>query len=265
MSHLWEHRGWHSFAVQLIGLASLAFVIGDQVAHGVGRHTLWLLVVPAIYVAGATAISVFFHRLFSHRAFETSSFWTAAGLLAGTAVCTGSSINWKAAHAAHHLHADGPDDPHSFRGWQSVFLSYHQPRYSLRNFAFLTLAGDPLHRWLHENYWLFNGLVASALLSAAVYAGHPEAFVYAYTLPLGLILLAAGIHGVIAHAGDGTKRYAVNLPAYKWLVLDEWAHGFHHAAPREWDWGGPGSRLIAAIKTEGRSLDRELPASSSAD
>lgn len=248
--HLFEHRGWHSGAGQLVGLLSIAFVIWDQLTGGTSWwHLLWLPAFVPRYVWGALDISVFFHRMFSHFAFATDRFWELVGLFGGTAVCSGSSVQWACAHPCHHSAADTPHDPHRFTGWRSMFLfNYHYPEYDFTAPNVRKLAEDPVHRWLHHYYWLYNGFIASAILSLSIWLGAPEAFVYCYTLPTGLLLLMGGWHNIASHSGDGVARFAVDMPGYRYISLDEWRHGFHHAHPAEWDWGGLGSALIRRIR-----------------
>src|SRR5687767_1538655 len=66
-----------------------------------------------MYVLTVVGITVGFHRLFTHRSFETSvPVKVILGILGSMAV-QGPLLKWVAMHRRHHQHADTPDDPHS--------------------------------------------------------------------------------------------------------------------------------------------------------
>jgi stearoyl-CoA desaturase (delta-9 desaturase) len=58
-------------------------------------------------------ITVGYHRLFTHRSFETYG-WVKFVLAAvGSMAVQGSVLQWVAYHRRHHQHSDTPDDPHT--------------------------------------------------------------------------------------------------------------------------------------------------------
>jgi stearoyl-CoA desaturase (delta-9 desaturase) len=66
-----------------------------------------------MYVLTALGITVGFHRLFTHRAFQTyPAVQFVLGVLGSMAV-QGSLLKWVALHRRHHAHSDRPGDPHS--------------------------------------------------------------------------------------------------------------------------------------------------------
>src|SRR5205823_10853378 len=66
-----------------------------------------------MYVLTALGITVGFHRLFTHRSFETYS-WVKLVLTAlGSMAVQGPMVKWAAMHRGHHQHSDTPEDPHS--------------------------------------------------------------------------------------------------------------------------------------------------------
>lgn len=67
----------------------------------------------ALYVVRMFAITAFYHRYFSHRAFKTSrAAQFGFALLAATAVQRGP-LWWAAHHRGHHRNSDTDEDPHS--------------------------------------------------------------------------------------------------------------------------------------------------------
>jgi stearoyl-CoA desaturase (delta-9 desaturase) len=66
-----------------------------------------------MYALTAIGITVGYHRLFTHRSFETyTPIKFVFGILGSMAV-QGSLMKWVAMHRRHHQHSDTPEDPHS--------------------------------------------------------------------------------------------------------------------------------------------------------
>src|SRR3954447_22155945 len=65
------------------------------------------------YVATCLGITVGFHRLLTHRAFQTRPVGRYALAVFGTLAVEGSVIKWVADHRKHHDFTDEPGDPHS--------------------------------------------------------------------------------------------------------------------------------------------------------
>jgi stearoyl-CoA desaturase (delta-9 desaturase) len=79
----------------------------------VGVSPLAIAVALALYLLRMFAITGFYHRYFSHRAFRTSrALQFVFASLAASAVQRGP-LWWAAHHRHHHAHADQPEDPHS--------------------------------------------------------------------------------------------------------------------------------------------------------
>jgi stearoyl-CoA desaturase (Delta-9 desaturase) len=77
----------------------------------VGVRELVLLVV--LYVLSALGTSVGFHRLLTHRSFETYRGVKYVLAILGTLSVQGTVVAWVASHRKHHAHADAEGDPHS--------------------------------------------------------------------------------------------------------------------------------------------------------
>jgi stearoyl-CoA desaturase (delta-9 desaturase) len=72
-----------------------------------------LAILAGMYLATATGITIGFHRLLTHRSFETHA-WVRVLLAAfGSMAVQGSVIAWVADHRKHHAFADEDGDPHS--------------------------------------------------------------------------------------------------------------------------------------------------------
>jgi stearoyl-CoA desaturase (delta-9 desaturase) len=80
---------------------------------GWGFHWVDLGLLLGMYVLTALGITVGFHRLFTHRAFETYSVVQFLLGVLGSMALQGSLLKWVALHRRHHQHSDQPGDPHS--------------------------------------------------------------------------------------------------------------------------------------------------------
>src|SRR3954453_17099106 len=72
-----------------------------------------LAIAAAMYLLTAIGITVGFHRLLTHRSFQTSKPLEYAFAIAGSMAVQGPVISWVADHRKHHAHTDEDGDPHS--------------------------------------------------------------------------------------------------------------------------------------------------------
>jgi stearoyl-CoA desaturase (delta-9 desaturase) len=80
-----------------------------------GRGLGWAHLGPFLALSALTAVGVTvgFHRLFTHRAFDAPRPVKAVLAVLGSMAVEGPVLKWVATHRLHHQHADDPDDPHS--------------------------------------------------------------------------------------------------------------------------------------------------------
>jgi stearoyl-CoA desaturase (Delta-9 desaturase) len=78
---------------------------------GFGWVEFGLLV--GMYVLTALGVTVGFHRLFTHKSFETNPVVRFVLAALGSMAVEGSVLKWAALHRRHHQHSDTPDDPHT--------------------------------------------------------------------------------------------------------------------------------------------------------
>jgi stearoyl-CoA desaturase (delta-9 desaturase) len=104
------HRITNLIAVVLPFIAFLAAVV--LLWHrAIGWTELILLVV--LYYFTGFGVTIGYHRLFTHRAFETSRTMRAILAVIGSMAIEGSVIRWVADHRKHHAFTDIEGDPHS--------------------------------------------------------------------------------------------------------------------------------------------------------
>lgn len=110
----------------------------------------WWIVGLSWFMIGPVGIGVGYHRLFSHRQFETSKPIEYALAILGTLSAYSPLSFWTASHQHHHKTVDTDKDPASpehFGFWESV-LWYRMREQTLkiidiRNYCFIRLARDP--------------------------------------------------------------------------------------------------------------------------
>lgn len=72
-----------------------------------------LAIAAAMYLVTAIGITVGYHRLLTHRSFQTSKPIEYAFAVLGSMAVQGPTIAWVADHRKHHAHTDEAGDPHS--------------------------------------------------------------------------------------------------------------------------------------------------------
>ena len=91
-----------------VGLIAAVALLWDR---AVGPLELGLM--AGLYVITCLGVTLGFHRLFTHRAFETSRPFRAVVAVIGSMAVQGSVIKWVADHRKHHAFTDQYGDPHS--------------------------------------------------------------------------------------------------------------------------------------------------------
>ncbi len=101
--------------VNLIGVAlpPLCVVVAIVLLWNRAIGPLELALMLSLYVITALGITLGFHRMFTHRAFEASRAFRAVVAVLGSMAVEGSVITWVADHRKHHAFTDIEGDPHS--------------------------------------------------------------------------------------------------------------------------------------------------------
>jgi len=92
----------------VVGLVAAVVLLWDR---GVGVTALGILVVG--YLLTGIGITVGYHRLFTHRAFETYRVVRYVFAVVGQMGVEGDVVTWVADHRKHHQFSDREGDPHS--------------------------------------------------------------------------------------------------------------------------------------------------------
>jgi stearoyl-CoA desaturase (delta-9 desaturase) len=99
-----------------VGLPFLGLPLAIWLLWGHGVSVVDLAIMASLYTATGLGIGVGYHRLLTHRAFETSRGLRYMWAILGSLALEGSVIPWVAHHRKHHAFSDEAGDPHSPHG-----------------------------------------------------------------------------------------------------------------------------------------------------
>ncbi len=214
----------------------------------VGYSAAALGVAVALYVVRMFAITGFYHRYFSHRAFRTSRALQFLFALLGASAVQRGPLWWAAHHRHHHARADRPEDPHS--PGQHGFLRSHtgwfmaRENFAVREALVRDLLRYPELRWLDR----FDVVVPAALAALLFAAGAAlerwaprlgtdgwQLLVWGFCISTVALYHATFAVNSLAHR-YGTRRYATrddsrNNAWIALLTLGEGWHNNHHHYP----------------------------------
>jgi len=103
-------------------IPSLGLVAAIVLLWGRGFGWIELGLLVGMYLLTGLGITVGFHRLFTHRAFETNRVVEFVLAALGSMALEGPLLRWVATHRCHHQHSDKDGDPHSPHFEGSGFL-----------------------------------------------------------------------------------------------------------------------------------------------
>ncbi|MBO3464168.1 acyl-CoA desaturase [Aetokthonos hydrillicola Thurmond2011] len=119
------------------------------------------------WVTGGLGITLGFHRLVTHRSFQTPKLLEYFLVFCGTLACQGGPIEWVGTHRLHHLYSDQNLDPHdsnkgfwwSHMGWL-IYQGQNEseiPRFTK------DIAEDKVYQFF-QNYFIFIQIALGLLL-----------------------------------------------------------------------------------------------------
>lgn len=242
---------------------NLAAVVIPFLATLVAIVLLWrravspsdLSIAAAMYLLTALGVTVGFHRLLTHRSFQTSKPLEYLFAALGSMAVQGPVIGWVADHRKHHAHTDKEGDPHSphvghgggvlgvlsglwhaHTGW----LLSSQGRADWKRYA-PDLCEDAGMRWLSRRFPLMVALsLAVPALAGYALSGTPAGA--ATGLLWGGLVRIFLVHHVTWSVNSvchflGSRRFDTDDRSTNvfWLALpslgESWHHN-HHAFPR---------------------------------
>jgi stearoyl-CoA desaturase (Delta-9 desaturase) len=244
-------------------LANLGAVVIPFLATVTAIALLWnrlvspsdLVIAAAMYLLTAVGITVGFHRLLTHRSFQTPKALEYVFAILGSMAVQGPVIAWVADHRKHHAHTDAEGDPHSphvgheggVRGvvtglWHahSGWLMSTQGRADWRRYA-RDLYEDPGMRLISRRFvpLVFLSLALPALAGYVVsgtLAGAATGLLWGGLVRIFFVHHVTWSVNSVCHF-FGARRFDTDDRSTNvfWLALpslgESWHHN-HHAFPR---------------------------------
>jgi stearoyl-CoA desaturase (Delta-9 desaturase) len=255
-----------------VGLLAAVVLLWNQAVDATD-----LVILAVTYLLFGFGVTVGYHRLLTHRGFQTYPSLQYAWAVIGGMGLQGSVLDWVADHRKHHAHADEEGDPHSphvghgeglkglwhaHTGWlfethgQADWKKYARELYEdsgmrriNRMFPWIALASLGIPTLLG---WALHGFTVEGALRGLVWGGLVRAFFLHH--------VTWSINSVCHYFGR--RRFAVEDHSTNvfWLALpslgEAWHHN-HHAFPRSASHGlrrrelDPSAVLIRAMQRLG--------------
>ena len=206
-----------------------------------------LTVMLALYVVAINVgIGMCYHRLLTHRGYQTPKWLEYVMAVCATLSLEGGPIFWVATHRVHHQFSDQPGDPHTPReggwwahtGWLIWGNALHAQTETLNRYV-PDLGRDRFHVWLSKFHWI--PLVASGGLLFGlgwIWGGWANAvgmLLWGAFLRVTLGLHATWLVNSATHLW-GSRRFKTRDDSRNnfWVALvsgGEGWHNNHHANP----------------------------------
>lgn len=228
-------------SVRLRQAVLLVFVIGPLAATAYAGYLLWqrnfgweeLVLFFVFYLLTGMGITIGYHRMLTHKSFETSKPIKLLFLILASMAVQGKAIDWAANHLKHHAHSDEEGDPHSplegffhaHVGWLFSAPPADRDRYCKRHMA------DPLIVFADRTFliWVAVGLVIPYLI-----AGWPGLLWGGFVRIAVVNHVTWAVNSVCHTFGDrpfDIKDQSRNNWVIGLLAFGEGWHHNHHAFP----------------------------------
>jgi stearoyl-CoA desaturase (Delta-9 desaturase) len=272
-----------------VGAPPLGLISAAGLLWGVALSWVDVVLFLVLYLASGLGNSVGFHRLFTHKSFETTRWLRGTFAILGSLAMQGPVTQWVTDHRKHHALSDQDGDPHSpHAGHDDGVLG------TVKGFAhahvgwLFTLKGmergwqygrdlyeDRLIRWIDRLYllwvvvtfglpflvgYLVGGMSWAVGLEALVWGGFVRVFAYQH---------ATFSVNSICHMFGGRSYRSRDESRNNWVVamltMGEGWHNNHHAFPSSARHGIDRLQLdvswwtIRALEKLGLAWDVKLP------
>ena len=260
--HDHDHDDHHTHAPLSFGLkvANLTAVVLPFVGLVAAAVLLWgvafdwvhLALMAGMYALTVLGITVGFHRLFTHKSFETAKPVKAILGVLGSMAVEGPLIKWVATHRSHHQHSETELDPHSphlhgmgfkgliqglwyaHTGWLFSPEATDLPRYVP------DLLKDRVTKFISDSFtvWVAVGLILPAVIGGLVtwsLTGALLGFLWGGLARVFLVHHVTWSINSVCHVW-GSREFksrdeSRNNPIFGVLAFGEGWHNNHHAFP----------------------------------
>ncbi len=210
---------------------------------GVSPVALWVAL--ASYLVRMFAITAFYHRYFSHKAFKTSRFCQFLFALLGATATQRGPIWWASHHRRHHLYSDTDKDIHSPKygflwshmGWFLCLKNFTTQEKGVRDllkYPELVLLDrfDSIIPILYALSMLFLGMYLESAFPE-LHTNGPQMLIWGYFVSSIILIHCTLLVNSLAHV-TGSKRYETgdesrnNLFIALFTLGEGWHNNHHH-------------------------------------
>ncbi|QJR13734.1 hypothetical protein DSM104440_00524 [Usitatibacter palustris] len=207
-----------------------------------GWSPIALVVCAALFTLRMFAITAFYHRYFSHRAFRASRPAQFVFAVLGASAVQRGPLWWASHHRHHHAHSDRPADSHSPREhgffWSHVGWFLARGSFATRVERVRDFSRFPELRWLDRYDVAVPAALGVALYALGAWLEHTRPELGTSGLQLvawGFCISTVALYHAtftinsLAH-GFGSRRYATRDDSRNnaWLALLTFGEGWHN-------------------------------------
>jgi len=245
-----------------------------------------MTVLLGMYALAGFGVTIGYHRLLTHKAFETYRVVRLLFAILGSSACQGMVIKWCATHRRHHQQADREGDPHSphlhgegvldrVRGFWHSHMGWtfdaDKPRLAR---SVPDLLGDPLLMGIDQLYflWVAIGLLLPSALLGIIFrswTAFASGIIWGGLVRICLMQHVTWSVNSVCHIWGSRPfkngDHSANNVAVAFLSLGEGWHNNHHAFPtsarhglRFWQFD-PSYLIIKAMQRVGLAWKIRLP------
>jgi stearoyl-CoA desaturase (delta-9 desaturase) len=265
----------------ILGLVAAIVLLWER-AIGVPE----LATLAVMYVLGMFGITIGFHRLASHRSFQTPAPLRALFAILGSTAGQGPVLYWAAIHRRHHKYSDQPGDPHSPNmhgdGWRGLLKGFWHAH---TGWMFVHEVID-WGRWIPDLLadrtlfrvsrlyflWMFLGLAIPAAVCGLIggsWMGALLGLLWGGLVRLFLLHHCTWAINSVTHIWGTrpykSRDYSRNNALVAVVTLGEGWHNNHHAFPTSafhgltWWQIDPSGLVIRALRLCGLAWDVKTP------
>jgi fatty-acid desaturase len=189
------------------------------------------------WISGGLGVCLGFHRLLTHRSFQTPKWFEYLLSLFGCLAIQGSPALWAGTHRLHHRHSDAELDPHSPRhgfAWSHVWWTiWDFPSGEDPTGAAKELMSDPFYRFLHTYFWLPQVVLGVTLLGVGW-------AIQDWRLGASWVVWGIAVRTVLVYHFTWFVNSATHTWGYRnfetdddsknlwWVALLSWGEGWHN-------------------------------------
>ncbi|RUO42757.1 acyl-CoA desaturase [Aliidiomarina taiwanensis] len=227
--------------ISIFSMTFLVSVIGAPLYLALnGLSTSLVVALLALFVWSGMSITGGYHRLWSHRTYDTHPVVRVIYALGGALSLQNSALHWASDHREHHKHVDHIDkDPYSIsRGFWFAHMGWMLREYQAHRYNDYSnvadLQKDPIVMWQHKHYLaltllmnigvpLLIGVLTGQVWGALLFAGFVRIFLGHHTT--FFINSLAHTWGKRPYTERNTAR---DNGVLAFLTFGEGYHNFHH-------------------------------------